>query len=123
MPTARARHLAPAILTAALLGAGCAEAPVPARGGRLALSLREFHLSPTSSRARPGRLRIAARNAGTVAHQLAIGRGRFALARTPILAPRRSATLEVRLPPGTYRLFCTLSNHDTLGLYGRLAVR
>jgi hypothetical protein len=56
-------------------------------------------------------------------HQLAVGRGRNALARTPIISPGRRAALDVRLPPGTYRLFCTLSNHDTLGLYGSLVVR
>ncbi len=87
------------------------------------MSLREFHLTPTTSRARPGGLRILARNAGAVAHQLAIGRGRSALARTPVLPAGGRATLDVQLPPGTYRLFCTLSNHDTLGLYGSLVVR
>jgi plastocyanin len=28
----------------------------------------------------------------------------------------------VQLPPGRYRMFCTLSNHDTLGMYGSLVV-
>ncbi len=87
------------------------------------MSLREYHLTPTASRARLGHLRILARNAGTVRHQLAIGRGRSALARTPILPAGGRALLDVHLPPGTYRLFCTLSNHDTLGLYGSLVVR
>jgi hypothetical protein len=105
------------------LVAGCGDAPVPARGSRLDVALREFHLTPSSSSARPGRLTIDARNAGTLPHQLAVGRGRNALARTPIISPGRRAALDVRLPPGTYRLFCTLSNHDTLGLYGSLVVR
>ncbi len=123
MPTVRARHVAPGLLAAAVFFAGCGDSPVPARGSRLDVSLREFHLTPTSARARPGHLRIVARNAGTVGHQLAIGRGRSALARTPTMAPGGRAVLDVRLPPGNYRLFCTLSNHDTLGLYGSLAVR
>lgn len=123
MPTVRARHVAPAILAAAVFVAGCGDAPVPARGDRLDVSLGEFHLTPTSSRARPGHLTIAAHNAGTVGHQLAIGRGRYALARTPIISAGGRALLDVRLPPGRYRLFCTLSNHDTLGLYGSLVVR
>lgn len=123
MPTVRARHVAPGLLAATVLIAGCGDSPVPARGDRLHVSLREFHLTPASSRARPGHLRILARNAGTVGHQLAIGRGRFALARTPIMAPGGRAVLDLRLPKGNYRLFCTLSNHDTLGIYGSLVVR
>ena len=123
MTSLRARHAAPALLAAAAFFAGCGGSPTPVHGGRLELSLREFHVTPTASRTVPGRLTILTHNAGTLPHQLAIGRGRSALERTPVIAPGGRATLDVRLPRGTYRLFCTLSNHDTLGLYGSLVVK
>jgi hypothetical protein len=122
-----ARAVLPALLvlaagTATTTGCGAAR-PTHARAGRLDVALREFHLSPTRSEAARGRLAIAARNDGTLVHQLAVGRGRYALAVTPALRPGQSAVLDVRLPPGSYRLFDPRSNYDTLGLYGSLVVR
>jgi len=123
-----ARAVFPALLLLAAAGvtstAGCGgDAPTRAREGRLEVALREFHLSPARAEAARGPLAIAARNDGMLVHQLAIGRGRYALAVTPALGPGQSAVLEVRLPPGSYRLFDPRSNYDTLGLYGSLVVR
>src|SRR2546421_11302372 len=124
MPPARA------VLVALLRAAGAATAagggsdpPTRARGGRLDVTLREFHLSPARSEAAHGRLAIAARNDGTLVHQLAVGRGRYALAVTPALRPGQSAGLDGRLPPGSYRPFDPRPDSDTLCLCGPLAVR
>jgi len=106
------------------LGTGaCARAPAHAVDGRLRLSVREFSLSPASAQLRPGRLTLAVRNDGVLPHRIAIGRGRSALAIGSTLAPGRQGELSARLPRGEYRVFCTLSNHDTLGLYGSVTVR
>ena len=102
---------------------GCGTGTSPAHHGRLDLALHEFRLSPARAEASAGPLAIAARNAGTLVHQLAIGRGRYALAVTPPLRPGQSAVLRVRLPAGSYRLFDPRSDYDTLGLYGSLVVR
>jgi hypothetical protein len=123
MPLARARLAALAVPLLAGAAAGCGTTTTPARHGRLDVALREFHLSPAHARAAPGPLAISARNDGTLVHQLAIGRGRYALAVTPELRPGQSAILHVRLPAGSYRLFDPRSNYDTLGLYGSLVVR
>jgi len=124
MPPARAVLVALLLAAGAATAAGCgSDPPTRARGGRLEVALREFHLSPARSEAAHGRLAIAARNDGTLVHQLAVGRGRYALAVTPALRPGQSAVLDVRLPPGSYRLFDPRSNYDTLGLYGSLVVR
>ena len=124
MPPARAVLVALLLTAGAATAAGCgSDPPTRARGGRLDVTLREFHLSPARSEAAHGRLAIAARNDGTLVHQLAVGRGRYALAVTPALRPGQSAVLDVRLPPGSYRLFDPRSNYDTLGLYGSLVVR
>jgi hypothetical protein len=123
MPAVRARLAALVVPLAAGAAAGCGSGPTPAHHGRLDVTLREFHLDPTRAEAPAGELAIAARNAGTLAHRLAVGRGRYALAVTPTLRPGQSAVLHVRLPAGSYRLFDPLSDYDTLGLYGSLVVR
>jgi hypothetical protein len=124
-PMSSARACLAALVVPLLAGAatGCGGSSTPARNGRLDVALREFQLVPQRSRAAPGPLMIAARNDGTLVHQLAIGRGRYALAVTPALRPGQSAVLRVRLPAGSYRLFDPRSNYDTLGLYGSLVVR
>ena len=123
MPPVRARLVALVVPLAAAVAAGCGAAPTTARHGRLDVRLREFHLVPTRARAAPGPLAIAARNDGALVHQLAVGRGRYALAVTPALRPGQSAVLHVRLPAGSYRLFDPRADYDTLGLYGSLVVR
>jgi hypothetical protein len=123
MQPVRTRLAALVVPLAAGAAAGCGTAATPAQHGRLTVTLHEFSLSPARSEARAGTLAIAARNGGRLVHQLAIGRGRYALAVTPVLAPGRSAVLRVRLPAGSYRLFDPRSDYDTLGLYGSLVVR
>jgi hypothetical protein len=123
MPSVRARLAALVVPLAAGAAAGCGTATTPAHHGRLDVTLHEFRLSPAHAEAPAGPLAIAARNDGTLVHQLAIGRGRYALAVTPALRPGQSAVLRVRLPAGSYRLFDPRSNYDTLGLYGSLVVR
>ena len=123
MPPVRARLAALVVPLAATAAAGCGATPTPARDGRLDVKLREFSLAPSHAKAAPGPLAIAARNDGTLVHQLAIGHGRYALAVTPALRPGQSAVLRVRLPAGSYRLFDPRADYDTLGLYGSLVVR
>jgi hypothetical protein len=123
MPPVRARLAALIVPLAAAAAAGCGTATTSVHHGRLDVTLHEFRLSPAHAEASPGALAIAARNGGTLVHQLAIGRGRYALAVTPALLPGQSAVLRVRLPAGSYRLFDPRSNYDTLGLYGSLDVR
>src|SRR2546423_15500072 len=123
MQPVRARLAALVVPLAALAAAGCGTATTPAHDGRLDFRLREFSLVPAHAEAPPGALAIAARNDGTLVHQLAVGRGRYALAVTPALRPGQSAVLRVRLPAGSYRLVDPRADYDTLGLYGSLVVR
>ena len=123
MPPVRARLAALVVPLAAGAAVGCGTPSTPAHHGRLAVTLHEFRLSPARAKASAGPLAIAAHNGGRLVHQLAIGRGRYALAVTPALAPGQSAVLRVHLPAGSYRLFDPRSDYDTLGLYGSLVVR
>jgi hypothetical protein len=123
MPPVRACLAALVVPLAAGAAGGCGSTTTAAHHGRLDVALHEFRLSPPHAEASAGPLAIAARNDGTLVHQLAIGRGRYALAVTPALRPGQSAVLRVRLPAGSYRLFDPRSDYDTLGLYGSLVVR
>jgi plastocyanin len=124
MKPARAWPAALVVLVLAVLVSGCgAGKRSRSEHGRIGLVMREYRLAPQRFEAPAGKLTVSARNRGVLEHRLAIGRGRFALARSATVPPGGAATLTVRLPPGRYRLFCTLSNHDTLGMYGSLVVR
>ena len=119
-----ARFVALVVLGSLVGASGCGgPSTVRARDGKVAVYAREYRLDPGRIETAAGPLTIAIRNRGIDAHRLAIGRGRFALARTATLLPGQGATLKVRLPPGRYRLFCSLGNHDTLGLYGSVVAR
>jgi hypothetical protein len=91
-------------------------------GDRLDLRMREYRILPQQPSIAPGRITIRARNDGVQPHRLAIGEGRNAIRQTPVIPPGGSARIEISLPKGSYRLFCSLSNHDTLGMTADLDV-
>ncbi len=41
----------------------------------------------------------------------------------PTLLPGRSDSESVTLSPGSYKMLCTVANHEQLGMTGRLVVR
>jgi plastocyanin len=124
MPPVSARSAALVGLALASAAGGCgAGRRSRVTNGRLDLTMREYRLIPQRVDAKAGRLTIVAHDRGVLAHRLAIGRGRFALGQTATVFPGSARTLTVKLSPGRYRLFCSLSNHDTLGMYGSLVVR
>jgi plastocyanin len=122
MRPARLLAAAPA-LASALAAAGCgASAPTLVRGSVLRLRLDEYRIEPSNIRMRAGRLTIVASDTGILTHNVAIespqrdpGRPFTEYARTRTMHPGQSATLTITLKPGTYRLACTISNHDDLG--------
>jgi plastocyanin len=137
-PMRPARLLALALLlaTAPALGACDEPAPQSLRGRVLRIRMEEYRLVPQVVHARAGRLTIRARNAGLLAHNVKVERGD---AQTPSENPDAPppepiggtetvqhgevSTGTLRLRPGTYRLVCTVANHDNLGMYGTLVVR
>jgi uncharacterized cupredoxin-like copper-binding protein len=129
-----------ALLAAAALAAGgCGEKrgaatkTVPERVGSPAttdpravaiasVSLVDYALDADQRRvARGGRISFEATNDGTVRHALAVDApaGR---ARTRALRPGERATFSVRLPPGTYKWYCPVGDHEHRGMVGRLRV-
>jgi hypothetical protein len=98
-------------------------------GATLRVKLTEYKVEPQRVDIEAGkdgvaRLTLVAENDGEIPHDLAIGRGGFIIGRTTTIKPGQTAVAKgFRLPIGTYRMFCTLSNHDTLGQYGFLVVK
>jgi len=68
-----------------------------------------------------GLIAFAATNDGLVRHALAVD-APAGTVRTPALAPGELAVLTVRLPPGTYRWYCPLADHEQRGMVGRVRI-
>jgi plastocyanin len=123
--------LALAVATGALLTACGSDAPyVPASGRAVSLRLDEYRVLPQRVTVPAGRVRIIARNAGRLTHNVAIVQFDRPLgedeekqyARTPTAHPGEVVRTTANLKPGKYRLVCTIANHDNLGQYGELKV-
>lgn len=84
----------------------------------------EFVLNGSRKAGPSGRWQIQLRNNGEDVHDLKVRRpdGRI-IAQMPLVGPDRLGTVTVRLKPGKYRLFCSISGHEALGMSWRLIVR
>lgn len=94
-------------------------------GEALRVTLSEFRVAPQAVAMSAGRVRIVARNGGTMVHRLQLRSGDRSrtIATTPPLRPGETARLTVELPPGAYVMTCPLDRHHTLGEHGTLEVR
>jgi hypothetical protein len=127
-------HLSAACLGAAAIAlAGCGESDtVRVTRPILRIKLDEYRIRPQNISARPGRIKIVVSNAGRLTHNLSIQRPPEEVGDKPVDVPgARVASMQpgsaappikVTLAPGTYRLVCTIANHDDLGQYGKLVI-
>ena len=127
-------RLAAACLAAAALAlASCGESKrVRTDRPILRLTVDEYRIVPQNLSARPGRIKIAVRNSGRLPHNLAIQTPPEEVGDKPVdVAGGRVTSMQpgavaepikVTLAPGTYRLVCTIANHDDLGQYGKLVI-
>jgi plastocyanin len=132
MPAQRAT-LAALGAAAILAAAGCGDDEPFARAqqdGTIRITLDEFTLEPGAVYSPTGRMRIIARNAGRLTHNIAIvsddrspGAEELQYGRSRTAHPGETVVARATLRPGRYRLVCTLANHDNLGQYGTLVVR
>jgi plastocyanin len=113
-----------ALLAAVLLG-GCGGAgpTVQARDQRVEIELDDFLIRPQNVRARAGELTFTVTNRGRLGHNFRLrDEGREVVEVTTLL-PGESATASATLRPGSYKMVCTVANHEQLGMTGRLVVR
>jgi len=124
MSRLRIRHPAHATLALALAWvlAGCAHTVRVGNSRHLNVALTEYRITPDTVRAYAGSLTIIVRNVGTRIHDLAISNGNQNEALSPYLTPGASTTLTVDLAPGKYMLRSTVTDDQSLGLWGTLDV-
>jgi hypothetical protein len=135
----RAACLAAATAVVSLAVTGCGEprgdatrtvpepvGPVPTTDARAVatadVSLIDYALEVPSSRLpKAGLIAFVATNDGLVRHALAVD-GPAGPIRTPALALGERAVLNVSLPPGSYKWYCPLADHERRGMTGRVRV-
>jgi hypothetical protein len=129
-----------ALITAAALSAsGCGErrgegartSPAPVGTGSttfgtaadatVPVSLTDFRLPRNVRVPRSGLIGFEATNDGQSRHALAVV-GPAGQVRTQTLRPGERTTVEVRLPPGTYKWYCPVDDHERRGMVGRVRV-
>jgi hypothetical protein len=98
-----------------------AATPPPAR---LQVVAQEFRFSLSRQTIAAGWAVIELRNAGEDAHDLRLERvGGTRVYAWPVTQSGGVVDREVRLLPGTYRLFCGVADHRQRGMRARLVVR
>ena len=86
--------------------------------------MSEYEFTPRAATVKRG-TELNVRNDGEIAHNLTIKRSGSAakLIGTDSFLGGRSEKLRVDLPPGPYRMVCTVPGHEQLGMAGSLAVK
>ena len=112
--------------------AGCGgEDTVHAGNGTFRLRLEEYRMVPQRIQVEGPRVTIVARDAGILTHNVKIfsttktdaeGKPVQIGPGTPTAHPGETVSRTETLAPGTYRLACSIANHDDLGLHGLLIV-
>jgi plastocyanin len=118
----RPRRPGPLLALVALAVAGCGGAPARAPA-RFALTLDDFLIRPQSVEVPAGRLTLTIVNRGRIGHNLRIERGHHTVFSLLTLKPGRATTRTLTLPAGTYRMLCSVPQHEILGQYGTLVAR
>jgi hypothetical protein len=100
--------------------------PVPTTAARAVataeVSLVEYALDDADPRLpRAGDIAFEATNDGLLRHALAVD-GPAGQVRTRSLPPGERATIVVRLPPGIYKWYCPIGDHERRGMVGRVRV-
>jgi plastocyanin len=113
----------PLVLVAAVTGCGGSDKPARPPGPN-EIVMTEYQLNPRDASVKRG-TELTVRNEGQIAHDLTVERSDSGkkLAGTDSFLGGRSKTLKVDLPPGRYKIVCTVPGHEQLGMVGTLRIR
>jgi hypothetical protein len=96
----------------------------PLLPSRVAVDEYEYSVVAGHQLVAAGRVELNVSNIGQDDHNLTISRDGAPIAQTPVLHPGDPATtISPQLAPGTYRLYCSLYDHDQLGMHATLVVQ
>jgi uncharacterized cupredoxin-like copper-binding protein len=110
-----------AVAATLALAAPAAARPAPAR---LLVEAREFNLTLSRAKIKPGTAIIQLVNRGQDPHDLAIERiGGKRRGKIHKLRPGELGAWDGKLRRGRYKLFCTIEGHRALGMRATLRVR
>jgi uncharacterized cupredoxin-like copper-binding protein len=94
---------------------------VVAAGKTVPVTENEFHVILASKTLPAGTYTFVVKNAGKIQHDLAV-QGGAVNAKTALINPDSTAKLTVKLPAGTYTLYCTVPGHRAAGMAAKLTV-
>jgi plastocyanin len=106
-----------------MAGCGSSEPVAQAEDGRIAIELDDFLIRPQNVRATAGEVTFDVVNRGRLGHNFRLRTAGGEPVAVPTLLPGRSDSESVTLSPGSYKMLCTVANHEQLGMTGRLVVR
>jgi plastocyanin len=105
-------------------GGGSAATTVPT-GGKIAVTAKEYSFSPKTIVAGAGGPHtLELTNDGAQAHDIQVrNKDGQSFGGTPVFGPNQTKTTILRLSPGEYEFFCSVGDHESLGMKGTLTVK
>lgn len=86
------------------------------------LAMGDFFYEPKEITLEPGNVRFLLTNVGNTAHRFAIT-GEGVKVSTRNVGAGREGVMEIALRPGTYKMGCTLGDHEARGSVGQIIVQ
>jgi plastocyanin len=124
------RRSALVLALSSLLVLGCGDEGKPGRtvtapaDAKLSVVADEYSFDPSTIVLEgAGTLTVTLRNKGSLAHNLKVLRGDEEVAGTPTLPGGQSESARLKLGQGSYRIICSVGDHEQLGMTGTLRVR
>lgn len=110
-PAARPQHRSPT------------PAPGPALPSRTGVDEGEYYVTPSHPTVAAGTVELDPVDLGMDPHNFSVRDAAGRVVTGVALGPGESQQLSVKLPVGTYTLYCSLYDHERLGMHATLTVR